>query len=141
MRKKVWRVIALVLAISTVLSAPAYAQTRASNFISSYGGYLYSTGSTIQVYVNVVGTDVSDNIGSTTIVLKESTDQSTWSTVKTFSYTNYSVMMGHNTYIYDFHVDYTNAVSGRYYYARVTIWVGRSGNGDSRTFNTPVIQV
>lgn len=94
----------------------------------------------IQVYVNVVGKRVSDEIGATTIILKESTDQSTWTTVAVFHSYNNSNMMAYNTLTHDFHVDYSNGVSGRYYYASVNIWVGYGGNGDSRYFYTPVIQ-
>lgn len=139
--KKTIRCICLLLIISSLLSLPVYADGKESQYFSSYGGYCYSAGSnTVQIWFNVKAKFYVDQLGSTSITLYESSDQSTWTSVKTFSYANYSSMMRSNNYIHNSHVSYYNAVSGYYYYALITVTIIDGSNSESRSFSTYSIQ-
>jgi hypothetical protein len=140
MSKKLIRVIAFVLILSTVLSANAFAETRASKYISTYNGYCYwADSSTIQVYFDISAKRYIDQLGATYIWLYESSDLNSWSLVKTFYYGSYSNMMAYNDYTIGSHVDYSNAVSGRYYKATISFIAADGGNSESRTYYTPYI--
>lgn len=80
-----------------------------------------------------------DDLGALTIKLYESTDNSTWTRVKTFKHDTYTdtEMLGHDAIHYSSHVDY-QGIAGRYYKAYVTIWAGKDGGGDTRYFWTSV---
>ena len=72
-----------------------------------------------------------DEIGVLSIKLYESTDNSTWTRVKTYSYENYSSMLAYDDYVHSSCVSY-QGVAGRYYKAYVCIWAGKNGGGDTR---------
>ena len=113
--------------------------TRASYYLDAYSAYIYAEGNgDIEIWFDVTGTGTMDEIGALSIILKESTDGSTWSTVQTYKHEDYSNMLGANEVFYTSHVDYSG-VSGRYYKAYVTIWAGEDGNGDSRQITTRTI--
>ena len=71
------------------------------------------------------------------ITLKESKDNSTWTTVKTFTKSGTPSLMGYNTDYHSGHVTY-QGVAGRYYKAYVCVWGGDNGAGDNRYFWTSV---
>lgn len=72
-----------------------------------------------------------DDIGVLTIQLFESTDQETWTWVKTYKHDSYSNMLGHNKIYHSGYVEYSGSI-GRYYKAYVTIWAGSGNVGDTR---------
>jgi len=149
MNKKVVRALALVLVFAMCFGASAYAVEpqpddsisilRSSLYLSSYSAYIWTDGRTIYPMYDVAATGYMDEIGALTIILKESTDGTTWSTVKTFNYSDYNNMLGYNRMIYTSYVSYTGVI-GRYYKAYVTVWAGLGGLGDSRQIITPVVQ-
>ena len=132
------RIISLVLVLTMFapVVAGAAAQPRASSYLDSYSAYVYPAGSgKVQVWYSVTGTDYMDSIGYLTIQIYESTDNSTWTWVKSFSNGNYPSMLDYNDYYHSGHVDY-NGVAGRYYKAYLCVWAGENGSGDTRYFWT-----
>lgn len=136
------RVLAVMLAVSLFVPATAMAaaetsvQPCASSYLQVYNTYVWPAGNgKVQVWFTVVGAQVMDELGVLTIILQESTDQSTWRNVATYDYTDYENMLGYNTAFHSNHVDY-DGTTGLYYRAYVTIWGGRNGGGDSRRLMT-----
>lgn len=126
--------LALILAVPTYASASEIetVQPRASYYIDSYQTYVYPAGSgKVQVWFDVTGTTYMDDLGTLSISLYESKDNSTWTHAKTFSHFDYPSMLDHNDYFHMSHVDY-QGVAGRYYKAYVCIWAGKDGGGDTR---------
>ena len=111
-------------------------QPRASAYLSSYGAYVYLPGNgQVQVYFDVVGTNVMDELGALSIAIYESTDGVNWTWKKTFKHNTTSGMLSYNDDFHTGHVTY-NGVVGRYYKAYVCIWGGKDGQGDTRYFWT-----
>lgn len=138
------RVLAVLLAF--VLAFPVYAsaastngaQTRASDYLDSYNTYVCAMGSgKLQIWYTVMGVTDMDEIGVLSIKLYESTDNTNWTRVKTFSHENYSTMLAEDDWIHSSYVSY-NGVAGRYYKAYVCIWAGKNGSGDTRYMWTSV---
>lgn len=111
---------------------------QASDTIASYSANITVPSSALRVNFTITGTRTMDEIGSTKIVLKESTNNSTWTTVKTYYPSSYSSMLKHNTVYCSSAVSYSSYVSGRYYKAVVTVKAERDGVSDSRTITTSV---
>ena len=76
-----------------------------------------------------------DALGYMRVAIYESTDNSNWTWVKTFTDTSNPSMMGYDDYYHSGHVDYQGVV-GRYYRAYVCVWAGKDGYGDTRYFYT-----
>lgn len=136
------RVLALMMVLMLMVPAGANAavvetvQPCASYYLDSYNAYVYPAGSgKVQVWFSVKGTNYMDDIGTLTIQIYESTDNSTWYRVKSFSNGNYPSMLGHDHYYHGGHVEY-QGVAGRYYKAYVCVWAGKDNGGDSRYFWT-----
>ena len=135
------RVLALVLVIAITLPLAVGAETiqpRASYYLSSYSAYVYPAGSgKVQVWFTVNGTGYIDELGVMRITLYESTNNSSWSWVKTFTSTGTPSLMSYNDNYHSGHVTY-QGVAGRYYKAYVCVWGGDNGAGDNRYFWTSV---
>jgi hypothetical protein len=85
------------------------------------------------------GTGTMDEIGTLSIRLQEkSSGSSTWTTVKTYSYTSYPNMLSYNKNLYISSVYYSGK-PGYSYRAYVTVWAGNDGNGDSRQIVTDTV--
>lgn len=132
------KLISLLLVFVLVIPMNAAAvESRASYYLDAYGAYIYPAGwGKVQVWFSVDGTGDMDEIGSLEIYLYESTDNETWTWVKTFEHQDYSDMLGYNNYYHDGHVEYSGTI-GRYYKAYVCVWAGKDGAGDTRYFWTP----
>lgn len=135
-----FRIVAVVLVIVLVtpIGAAAAVQPRASYYLSSYNAYVYLPGDgEVRVYFNVEGTDDMDELGALTIEIWESTDNSDWYWVKSFTHDSTPDMLSYND---DYHSGYVSydGVAGRYYKAYVCIWGGKDGDGDTRYFWTSV---
>ena len=131
------RIVATVLILACVFPVTAMAaQPRASDYLSSYSGYVYPAAwGKIQVWFEVLGTNDMDEIGSLEIRLYESTDNENWSWVKTFDYTDNAGMLAYDDWSHTGHVEYSGTI-GRYYKAYICIWAGKNGAGDTRYFWT-----
>lgn len=147
MRNKMRSVFACFMAVIMMISifpsnveaaAVEPIQPNASSYLSSYNAYVYlAGGGLVQVYFNVEGTGMMDELGALTIELYESTDKSNWTWVETFKHTLNEGMLAYNDFFYASHVDY-QGVEGRYYKAYVCLWAGKDGKGDTRYFWTNV---
>ena len=113
-------------------------QPRASDYLNSYNTYICTMGSgKLQIWYTVVGIGTMDEIGVLSIKLYESTDQTNWTRVKTYSHENYSSMLIEDDWAHSSYVSY-NGTAGKYYKAYVCIWAGKNGSGDTRYMWTPV---
>ncbi|MDO5785744.1 MAG: hypothetical protein Q4P20_11845 [Eubacteriales bacterium] len=116
------------------------AEPQASYFLSSYSSYVAAVGSgKVQVWFDVNGVGTMSRIGATRVILYESTDNKSWTAVKTFRYTAYTSMTATNKMTHTSYVPYSG-VSGRYYKATVTAYAEKNGGCDSRLIYTSVIK-
>ena len=126
-------VIALIFPVSVMATEP-----RSSLYLHSYSAYIYPAGwGKVQVWFSVDGTSYMDEIGALQIQLYESKDNETWTWVETYQHADNAGMLGYSDFSHYGHVEY-NGTIGRYYKAYVCVWAGKNGDGDSRTFWTPV---
>ena len=131
------KLIAILLLVVMLCPVQAFAvESRASYYLSTYSAYVYNAAwGKVQVWFDVQGTNVMDEIGALQIQLYESTDNENWTWVKTFGYTDYSGMLVYDDFAHTSHIEY-NGTIGRYYKAYVCVWAGKNGDGDSRYFWT-----
>lgn len=131
------KIIVILLIVVMLLPIQALAvESRASYYLSSYSAYVYNAAwGKIQVWFDVTGTNDLDEIGALEIRIYESTDNESFTWVKTYDYIDYDGMLGYNNYTHTGHIEYKGTI-GRYYKAYVCIWGGRDGDGDTRYFWT-----
>ena len=131
------RVVAILLAIVCVLPINAMAvESRASDYLTSYSAYIYPAGwGKIQVWFEVHGTHMMDEIGTLEIQIFESKDNENWYWVDTYTHDDHSGMLVYSDYDHVGHIEY-NGTIGRYYMAYVCVWAGKDGDGDTRYFWT-----
>lgn len=105
---------------------------RASYYLTAYNTYICDVGSgQIQIWYEVTGTRIMDEIGVLSIILYEVNSDGSLTRVKTFLHENYDTMLATNdNYIYS-HVSYQGS-SSKTYKAQVCIWAGKNGSGDTR---------
>ena len=133
------KLIAILLLVVMLCPVQAFAvESRASYYLSTYSAYVYNAAwGKVQVWFDVQGTNVMDEIGALQIQLYESTDNENWYWVNTFLHEDYGTMLAQNTFAHMNYVPY-HAVPGRYYKAYVQVWAGPEDGGDTRYFWTPV---
>lgn len=143
-RKIVIRIVSIFLIVALLTPVQSFATPnmgvtpRASYYLDSYNTYLYRESfGKIQVWFTVTGVDYMDEIGTLSIRIYESTDQETWTWVKTYTNQDTPSMLGNNKIYYSGHVDYQGTI-GRYYKAYVCIWAGKDGDGDTRYMWTDI---
>ena len=131
----------LVMALFPVCANAANVETvqpYASTYLDSYNSYICAMGSgKLQIWFTVVGDTDMDEIGTLSIFLYESSDQTNWTRVKTFLHENYSSMLAEDDWVHSSYVSY-NGTAGKYYKAYVCIWAGKNGSGDTRYMWTSV---
>lgn len=133
------RAMALALALLLLVPISANAATNnttvapcASYYLDLYNTYICPMGSgNLQIWFEVMGTGIMDEIGTLRIVLYESTDNVNWTWKKTFLHEDYSSMLIEDDFYHSSYVSYTGT-AGRYYKAYVCIWAGKDGSGDTR---------
>ena len=130
-------VLVLVLALVTPVNAdaamPETVMPLASAYLAGYTAYVCAMGNgDLEIWFEVTGTGTQDYLGVMSILLYESTDNVNWYWVKSFLHEDYSQMLKTNVYFNIDHVDYDEAVPGRYYKAYVGIWGGPDDTGDAR---------
>ena len=131
-------VVVMLVPIGVCADSSVTVQPRASDYLTSYNAYVYLPGGgEVRVYFNVSGTGYMDEIGALTIELWESSDNSSWTRVKSFTHDSTSGMLSYNDNYHSGYVSY-DGVAGRYYKAYVCIWGGKDGDGDTRYFWTSV---
>lgn len=116
--KRVVPIVCIILIVSIILAIPAFAAEQASHYFMAHSCYLWKVSDThFQVWFDVDAVRGMDVLGASEIKVQISSDGVNWSTVQT----NYN-LFGYGTSTWDGHVDYTSAVSGVYYRARVTFY-------------------
>ena len=142
--KRFIRVVCLIVVFATLAAIPAYAEeasTWASSYFSSYRAYCTKTSSTsLTVSFFVVGAGEMEEIGVNKIKVQRSSDNSSWTTVKTFEKSSYTNMTDTNTGIHGSTVSCTIA-SGYYYRAYVEFYAKNSNGYGERYYYTAVITV
>ena len=143
-RRTIRRIVALLLVcimmVPNVVNAASLdaVQPRASAYLTSYNTYICAMGSgKLQIWYTVVGDDDMDEIGVLSIKLYESSDNTNWTRVKTYSHKNYNTMLIEDDWAHSSYVSY-NGTAGKYYKAYVCIWAGKNGSGDTRYMWTSV---
>lgn len=132
----------LVLFFAAIFSFPtlASAGAKASDYLERYSAAINAMGDgNLEIWFEVYGTGIMDEIGVTAIALQESTNGTNWSTVKVFKHSKYSQMLASNKTIHKSYVEYAGETD-YYYRAVVTAWASKNGNGDSREITTKKTQ-
>lgn len=137
-RTILFRCIILCLVFTLIIPATANAATvepimpMASYYLDSYNTYICDMGNgRIEIWFDVMGIGDMDEIGVLSIKLYESSDNTNWTRVKTYSHENYSSMLAYDDWSHISYVSY-QGTTGKYYKAYVCIWAGKNGSGDTR---------
>lgn len=130
--KRFLRCICLVLVMSMLLAIPAFAtetiDSRASSFFTKSSVYLCNvSGTSFEAWFDVTGTGTMDMIGAEFIKIQQSSDDTNWTTVKTFSRSTYSSLVDTNTTVHAAGVSYT-ATGGYYYRAYIQLYAKKGIN-------------
>lgn len=145
--KRIMRTLCLILALSMVLTIPAYAESstepKGSAFFSSYGTDLYKTSSTsfeiwFDVDSNLAKMDV---IGVSEIIVYRSADQQSWTKMKTYYMNAYPAMTATNAYTHTGYVTYNYAATGYYYRAYITFHAQNSTGIGERCVYTEILRM
>lgn len=124
---------ALIMPISVGATEQETVTPRASYYLAAYTAYVCAMGNgELEIWFEVTGTGTQEYLGVMTIYLYESTDNVNWAWVKTFRHIDHEQMLLTNVVFNVNHVDYDEAVPGRYYKAYVGIWGGPDPGGDTR---------
>jgi hypothetical protein len=130
---------ALMAPISVSAAMPETVTPLASHYLMGYTAYVCAMGDgEVQIWFEVTGTGTQEYLGALSVWVYESTDNVNWEWVETFNHGDYGHMLARNTYFHGAHVDYHDAVPGRYYKAYVGIWGGPADTGDARYIWTDV---
>lgn len=141
-----FRVLTLCMVLCLILPSTVFAssgetmQPYASRYITSYNTYICAVGGgDIQIWFEIMGTGDMDELGTLSIILYESTNNSTWTEVATYLHEDNSSMLIEDDY---WHMDYVpyDGVQGRYYKAYVCLWAGKNGGGDTRYMWAPSVR-
>lgn len=104
----------------------------ASDYLSVYNSYVCAMGNgRVEVWFDIMGTGGMDHIGALSIKLYESSDNTNWTWIKTFSYKDYPTMLAEDDFCHCSYVSY-QGTAGKYYRAYVCLWAGKDGGGDTR---------
>lgn len=140
--KKTIRFVAVLLVLATLFAVPAQAagtSVYASRYFVSYGTYIHVVeGNHLQIWFEMVGTDIMNKIGVSEIIIKRSSDNQNWTNVYWYYPEDYSSMMVSNE---GDHVGYVPfyGTHGYYYKAYVTFYAKDSaGVGTICDYTDPV---
>lgn len=138
--KRIVRYISCLLVVAIVLAVPALAGEnggqRSSYYFMSYSVYLWEP--TNEAWFDVTAVDTMDELGVSKIKIQRSTDQSNWTTVKTYEKEDYSQMVEENSSSMANCVPYT--FTNGYYYRGVVTLYAKKGNGTGEmTVVTPTL--
>ena len=128
-------VVCLVLSLflpTTAMAADDSITPYASYYLNAYNTYICDLGNgQIQIWYEVAGTRIMDEVGVLSIELYEVKSDGSLSWIKTFQHEDYSSMLAYDTDYTFSHVSYSGS-SSKTYKAYVCIWAGKNGNGDTR---------
>lgn len=142
--KRFSQIVSLILILSVILVNPVFAQEITpwqSNYFGSTLAYLHpTTGTAFRIWIEVEAVGMMDKLGASEIILQRSSDNSTWTDVKTYSKTVYQNLVASNAFAHEAYVTYTGT-SGNYYRAKVWFYAER-GNGTAEySYTTESIYV
>ena len=128
--KRCVRIVSMILAISLLFAAPVYASDeatpRSSAFFTSYDPYIYyESGSSFEIWFDVVAPYRMEKLGVSKIKIQISSDGSEWETATTCYPEDYPQMICENTGFHADYVSYTGTV-GYYYRAHITFYAKNS---------------
>ena len=132
MKKKTILTIALILALTMILSTAAFAAMNASAYITATSAWITRNGNTVKVNFSIVGNGTMDQIGVKYVYLYERNGNS-WNLVKTFDYTDpdyASTMMDSNTGAHAAYLSYSGSAS-KSYYADCRFYAEKNGGSDT----------
>ena len=142
--KRFTQLICLLLVMSIILVTPASAMEGTawgSNYFHSRLAYLHpTTGTAFRIWIEVEAVGMMDKLGASEIILQRSSDNSTWTDVKTYSKTVYQNLVKSNAYHYETYVTYTGT-SGNYYRAKVWFYAERDNGTAEYSYTTESIYV
>ena len=122
--------ICVLLVVVLVMAVPVHvkaASPRESAYFAAYDSFICKTsGTTFQVWYDVIGCGRMEKIGVSCIKIQQSTDGQNWTTVKTCLSSSYPNMICENTASHGGYVTYTGSV-GYYYRAYVTFYASKDG--------------
>ncbi len=135
-------VMALCILCSMVASAETEIAPRGNSHIAAHSAFLYmATGNMLQVWFDVTANAmVIDRIGVMWIEIYRSSDQTNWTKMRTYEYTEYPDMMGYNKTFHAGHVTYGYATPGYYYKAYITFYAASSTGSGAVLRYTAVLQ-
>ena len=145
--RKYTRILCLLLAMSLLMAVPAQAtanvEPRGSIFFSSYLTYLSKVSSTsLGICFDVTANAAfMDELGASEIELFESSDQTNWTSVKTYEPEDYPVMLDYNTTSHAGYVMYYEAKPGYYYTACVTYYAKDSRGVGETLIYTDILKM
>ena len=135
-------VFACVLSLGIPLASAADMVPYTSKYIDSYGGYLEENSSGgLNVFFTIDAAKKMSSIGASSISIQKKTGASTWSTVKQYTSSDYSQLLGSNKYTYSYQVSYSGVTSGSTYRAVVSFYVSIGTSAESRVFTTSSLTI
>lgn len=118
-----------VMMFSTTAFAAETAEPRASDFFMYSSVYFWNTsGRNYEIWFDVTAVGTMAELGTSKIQVQRSTDNSNWTTVRTYYKEDYSQMVKTNTGHHDDCVSFT-ATAGYSYRAIVTLYAKNSSGG------------
>lgn len=140
--KRLLRLVCILVVFVMLLTIPAYAEVqseRASLYFSAYRAYCHAVSSTkIEVNFTVIGAGIMEELGASRILVQQSSDQTNWTTVKTFSRDSYSNMIATDTGSYGATLS-CDVTAGNYYRAYVTFYAKNNSGSGYRYYYTEII--
>ena len=137
MKKRAFRIIAIIFAISLLLSTVAFAAQESSAYIAATSANITFSGNDVDVYFTVVGKHLMTEIGVSRILLYEQNGNK-WTRVFTFDADdpNYTLdMLSYNASAKADHVTYSGDAT-KNYCATVYFYAADANGSDTITYYT-----
>ena len=107
-----------------------------SDYINSYGGYIEkSKTGALTVFLAIEAAHKMDSIGASSVAIQKKSGN-TWTTVKRYSSSTDTHLMGSNRYTYSDGFSYSSVTSGGTYRAVVSFYVSSGTKSESRLFTS-----
>ena len=135
--------ICLILSLVLLLAIPAQAaensNARSSQYFTASAVYLHKTSAkTFEAWFEVTATGTMDKVGASEIKIQRSTDDATWSTVATYSMSDYPSLIREDRAGHSSCVSYTGS-SGYYYRAYYKLYAeDETGIGTRNRYSSSI---
>lgn len=131
-----------VMMVTTTAFAAETVDPRASNYFAASSVYFWNTsGRNYEIWFDVTAVSTMAELGTSKIQVQRSTDESNWTTVRTYYKEDYSQMTDDNTVGYANCVPFT-ATTGYSYRAIVTLYAkNRSGGTGTMRETTALLDL